>query len=203
MADPDFVRPRAKSQAIRCLFVCPVPFQLPVSGTMATQAQKENNDRNNLRIQLVSGRSRKGHVLADGWLADNWPRFLDMHIASNRPGRAVALCDITWMLEHQRFRITSGGMVATPNDSAAASAAGDSAAAAADSPPRALSPAELTAIGSWLEQYNACQPVGSQPLIAVEQSLAAQAEVLHEQDLRTPPHRRPSRGSRRSSPRRS
>jgi hypothetical protein len=91
-----------------------------------------------------------------------------MHVASSRPGRAVALCDITWMLEHQRFRITSGNMAAPSPDSAAASAAGDSAAAAADSGPRALSPAELRAIENWLAVHRAETPSGAAEIRAAE-----------------------------------
>jgi hypothetical protein len=40
---------------------------------------------------------------------------------------------------------------------------------------------ELAAIGAWLERYNASQPVGSQPLREVEQSLATLLDVHHEQ----------------------
>jgi hypothetical protein len=131
-------------------------------------AKYENNVRVQLRMQLLSGKTLKGHPMVENQMVEKWGQFLDLHVSSTRPGRAAALLDVEHMLHARTTRITSG---AIERESGAPSA------------PRALSQPELAAIGSWLEQYNARQPVGSQPLREVEQSLAAQAETLHEQGM--------------------
>jgi hypothetical protein len=127
---------------------------------------KDWQKRAHLRQQVSTGKSLKGFDLLPEKLSELWPTFLDLHLQSTRPGRAVALLDVAFMLEHGLFRVTDG--------SSGASASTDSLAS------RALFPAELAAIGAWHEGYVASQPAASQPLQEVEQSLAAQASTYHE-----------------------
>jgi len=121
------------------------------------------------RQQLLSGISRDRVPLTDAKLVELWGTFLPLHVESVRPGRAVALQDAKFMIDSGVVRITEG-----LHASRAADTAHDSAAAADDSADdsateaRSLSPAEVRAIGSWLEKHRAETPAAASELRATE-----------------------------------
>jgi len=117
-------------------------------------SNKDKCHRGNLRRQLASGKSLKGFDLSPEKLSEMWPVFLDMHVRTLRPGRAVALLDVATMLEHSKVRISDG--------SSGASSSTDS------STTRALSPAELRTISDWLTAHRAETPAAASELRATE-----------------------------------
>ncbi len=96
--------------------------------------------RGRLRRQLASGLTERGSPLSEEWMVEHWPNLLDIHVSAPRPGRAIAIQDVTFMLSEETFRITDCM-------SGAASSSTDA--------PRRLLDAELRAIGAWLEAYRA------------------------------------------------
>jgi hypothetical protein len=118
---------------------------------MSITEQQKQQRRGYLRRQLMSGTSSHAS------LCTMWPEFLDLHISAARPGRAVALLDVQYMVENRRIRVTSGNA--------------DSGAAAASSSdgPRELHEAEVASITAWLDAYRAAVPAASADLRATEE----------------------------------
>jgi hypothetical protein len=99
---------------------------------------KEVSRRSHIRKWLLDGVSSKGYELTPAKLVDLWPEMLNLHVKSERPGRAIALLDARFMVDTGRVRITAGTERAS-----------------ASNPPesRKLDEVELGAIRAWLEQY--------------------------------------------------
>jgi hypothetical protein len=107
--------------------------------------------------------SEKGHPLSESKLAQLWEELLQLHMSSPRPGRAAATCDVTYMMEHGKFRITVLGT------NSASSADGPRAA-------RELGALERTAIQGWCDGYMTGARATNPHLHELETSLAAQAD---------------------------
>jgi hypothetical protein len=120
---------------------------------MASGHKDTKFERAHTRKVLLEGKSLKGFDMPDERLCEKWVPFLDYHISSERPGRAIALLDANCMLETHKVRITSGGN-------------GEK---AAPSSPRDLSDAEVCTIGTWLEQHRASTPTNVAELRATEE----------------------------------
>ena len=76
------------------------------SGEMSSDAQK----RNNLRPQLLSGKSRHtGKPLEVNLLKKNWPELLDAHYHCLLPGPSACLRDALHMTTTGKVRITCLG----------------------------------------------------------------------------------------------
>jgi hypothetical protein len=106
-------------------------------------------------------------------LAQFWGSFLDLHVKLPTPGRAVALRDVAFMMEHGRVLITASG-------------------GADPSEPRELTTEEIQAIGKWKEVSKAAVPSGEAGVRDVKALLAAQAE-FRQVAAAAAPHRRTSR----------
>ena len=75
-------------------------------GEMSSDAQK----RNNLRPQLLSGKSRHtGKPLEVNLLKKNWPELLDAHYHCLLPGPSACLQDALHMITTSQVRITCPG----------------------------------------------------------------------------------------------
>jgi hypothetical protein len=123
-------------------------------------ASAPNQLRARLRRQLEGGKSEKGHELSDDKKFELWGQFLDLHVASARPGRAIAVRDVEHMIQFHVVRLSSGY-----NGESAPSA------------PRSLSPAELRAIGEWLAKHRADTPSGAADIRATEVFLCPASTV--------------------------
>jgi hypothetical protein len=114
--------------------------------------------RTRLRGQLVSGCTEHGgRALSQNKLVEFWGTLLDLHVKLPTPGRAAALRDVAFMLEHGTVRITSHG-------------------GSAPSEPKKLSAEEMSKIEEWKSVYEAAVPAGEDAMRGVDASLAAQAE---------------------------
>jgi hypothetical protein len=113
---------------------------------------------------LLSDKTEKGHPLDDDRKKAMWTELLDLHVKLPIPGRAVALRDTAFMLEHGSIRITCRG-------------------GSDGSEPRELTADEIRVIAGWKEAYEAAVPSGEAGLREVEASLAAQAES-HQEELK-------------------
>ena len=110
--------------------------------------------RAHLRQQLTTGATPKGNALSAEKLAELWPEMLDLHIRSERPGRAAALLDVQHMMETGNMRITTGAM--------------ESASASVPAAPRKLAEVELSTLETWLAKYRAETPSGAAEIRATE-----------------------------------
>jgi hypothetical protein len=123
--------------------------------------------RAHLRTQLCTGRSLKNFELTEAKKEDLWVELLRLHLDSARPGRAVARCDIRWMLANRQFRITTGNSSSSTDGPATG---------------RSLSDAEVCVIARFNAIDEDADPMDIR-LSGVEDSLAAQAELYHETGL--------------------
>jgi hypothetical protein len=114
------------------------------------EASKANCERTYLRSRLLTGTTVKGAPLTEDKCVELWPRLLDLHIKSARPGRAVALLDVQRMMDSGTAHISLGVKETAPPD------------------PRVLSELEKRVIGEWLEKYRAETPSGASEIRATE-----------------------------------
>jgi hypothetical protein len=122
---------------------------------MASAPKDTKFERAHTRQVLLRGKSAKGFDVSDEKLCEKWGPFLDYHISSVRPGRAIALLDVNYMLETHNVRITGGNGEAASTDGV-----------------RKLSDAEVAAIGAWRESHHANTPSGAAELRATEDVMA-------------------------------
>jgi hypothetical protein len=119
--------------------------------------------RTNLRPLLLSGKSVKGDPLSKDWLAGKWVALLDAHYGLPTPGRAVAVEDARYMIEHSLATISVGkGTVQYE--------------------PRTMACREVAAVQGWLLQKETELAAASSELTSLERSLAAQASHYHEEN---------------------